>query len=178
MIPFKKKDDISPPSPEQAGPGVEWAETIERLTAERDDALEKYKRALADFQNYHRRALLNEQEARAQGASSVLQSVVPVLDHLDLALGPAASCSDSESLMRGVKAIREEFVRVLESQGVGVLSPLPNDEFDPQRHQAMLRQSEQGVEPGRVVRTLRSGYTLNDRVIRPAQVTVAPAPGA
>src|SRR6185295_12223080 len=57
------------------------AALVQSLTAEREDALEKWKRALADFQNYQRRALENEREARRQGATSVLQSIIPVLDH-------------------------------------------------------------------------------------------------
>jgi molecular chaperone GrpE len=78
----------------------------------------------------------------------------------------------------GLRVIRDELMRVLQSLGVGVLSPARNDEFVPGRHEAVVQQSAEGVEPGRIVQTLQAGYTLSgptgDRVLRPAKVMVAP----
>ena len=65
--------------------------------------------------------------------------------------------------------------RVLQAQGVTVLAPGPNDEFDPMRHQAVMQENRKGVEPGRIVDTLQAGYVMGDRIVRPAMVSVAPA---
>ncbi len=55
-----------------------------------------------------------------------------------------------------------------------MIEPGPNDEFDPQRHLAVARRAAEGVEPGRIVELYQTGYTLGDRVLRPAKVVVAP----
>ena len=147
---------------------------IESLTAERDEAKSLYLRALADFQNYQRRSLENEREAKRQGVTGLLLSVVPVIDHFDLALAHNTEKATVAQVVEGVKVIREELLRVLGQHGVTVVNPSPNDELDPNRHHALMQQAAEGVEPGRIARTLQVGYMLGDRVIRPANVIVTP----
>jgi molecular chaperone GrpE len=176
---FSKKQDPSD-ARETAGGGAppegeDLHEQVLRLTRERDEAALQWKRSLADFQNYQRRALQNEQEARRQGATSVLMSVLPVLDHFDLALTQPTPDENSRKILEGVRVIRAELLRVLESQGVTIISPQPNDEFDPNRHSAIMQQAAEGVEPGNVSATFQPGYAMGDRVIRSAKVAVAPA---
>ena len=156
-------------------PPADVDERIAQLTAERDEAHQKYLHALADFQNYQRRALLNEQEARRQGITAVLMSIMPVIDHFDVALKQPVTSPQVEAVMEGVKAIRAELLRALEMHGVTPINPQPGDEFDPTRHQAMIHgpAGDSGVEPGRISATLQAGYALGDRVIRPAKVSVA-----
>ena len=131
-------------------------------------------RALADFQNYQRRALSNEQEAKVQGRTAVVQSLLTLLDHFDIALSQDHSKATAEQIVGGVKMIREEFIRVLQSHGVGLINPARGDEFTPGRHEAIMQQAADGVESGRVVSTFQMGYTLGERVVRPAKVAVAP----
>lgn len=172
------KNDNTPPEDHSGGHDHadqhDLAEQVRRLSEERDQAQGDFKRALADFQNYQRRAALNEQEAKRQGVTSVLGSVLPVLDHFDLALTQAASDDSSRRILDGVKLIRAEFVRALEAHGVKLISPQPNDEFDPNMHSAIMQQPVKGVKPGRVSSTFQPGYSMGDRVIRSAKVAVAP----
>ncbi|MBY0310849.1 MAG: nucleotide exchange factor GrpE [Phycisphaerales bacterium] len=147
---------------------------IEAMEAERDEARNQALRCLADFQNFQRRALQNEVEAKRQGVTSVLHSVLPVLDHFDLALTQATPDEASRRIMDGVRVIRQELVRALESHGVALISPQPNDPFDPNRHSAIMQQPADGVESGNVSACFQPGYALGDRVIRSAKVAVAP----
>jgi molecular chaperone GrpE len=77
----------------------------------------------------------------------------------------------------GVRVIRDELMKSLQTHGVGVISPQPGDEFEPGRHEAIMTQPAEGVESGRVVNTFQAGYTLKvsgvERVVRPAKVSVA-----
>jgi molecular chaperone GrpE len=150
------------------------ASALERLRAERDELNDKYLRALAEFQNYQRRAFNNEKEARQQGVSSVLNSILPVMDHFDMALTLDPAKASAQQVIDGVKVIRAELLRALQSAGVGVINPGSNDEFDPGQHQAIMQQPAAGVEPGHIVSTFQPGYTLGERVVRPAKVVVAP----
>lgn len=149
-------------------------EALNELAREREELNNKLLRAVADFQNFQRRAAINEREAATQARAGVVQSVIPVMDHFDLALGQDPAKTTPEQIIGGVKVIRDELFKSLQSFGVSRIEPAPGDAFDPHRHEAMLRQSAEGIEPGHVVSLLSVGYALGDRVVRPAKVAVAP----
>lgn len=168
-------DDAADHQPEASAHGsTEADEMLATVRAELDEVNDKWRRALADFQNYQRRALQNEQEARRQGVTAVLNSVIPVLDHFDMALSQSPGDAASAGIIEGVKVIRTELLKALETHGVRVINPAPNAEFDPVRHQALTQQAGEGVEPGRISAVFQPGYELNDRVVRSAKVAVAP----
>lgn len=152
-------------------------EAFRATLGERDDWHDRFVHLGADFQNYQRRAANNEREARTSATVGVVQNVLPVLDHFDLALEQDPATATAEQIIGGVSMIRDEFQRVLGTFGVTKIEPVPGDEFDPSKHEAMLQQPTDEVEPGRVVKTLGAGYMLGDRVIRPAKVIIAKTPG-
>jgi molecular chaperone GrpE len=147
---------------------------LAEVEAERTAINEKYLRTLADYHNSQRRAAANEREARLQGVTGVVLNVLGVVDHFDLALGQDPSKASAESILGGVKLIRDELLRVLQNQGVALISPEPGDEFDPHQHQAVVQSNAPDIEPGHVVATLQAGYALGERIIRPAKVSVKP----
>lgn len=168
------------PPPEHASePGAPDADAaagqLQSLRAELDGLNSKYLRTLADYHNSQRRAASNEREARQQGVAGVVQAVLPVLDHFELALGQDVTTATAEQIVDGVKVIRDELLKVLQAQGVTVVKPGPNDEFDPTRHQAVMQEVKEGIAPGRIVGTLQAGYVMGDRIVRPAMVSVARA---
>ncbi len=137
----------------------------------------KYQRALADFQNYQRRSVENEREARRQGVTSVVAQLMGVLDNFDLALRTEAA-SDGvslEQIVQGVTMIRAQLLHALATIDVSRIEPAPGAEFDPHSHQAVAQVFAEGVEPGRIAATFQTGYRLGDRVLRPAKVSVAKA---
>jgi molecular chaperone GrpE len=149
------------------------ADVIEQLKAELAEAVEARKRALADFANYQRRAAENEGRALRSGAADVVRSLLGVLDHLDLALGQDATQITVEQLVGGVKMVHDDLVKALARHGVKRVQPAEGDEFDPNRHEAMLHQPSDAVEPNRIVSVLQPGYAIGDFVLRPAKVAVA-----
>lgn len=132
---------------------------------------EKYLRTLADFQNFKRRSIENEQRERASGIASVARNLVPVLDQFDLAL---AASGDAERLREGMKLIRHELLKVLSKSGVETIEPAIGDEFEPTMHEAVMRQAAEGVAPDAISMVLQPGYRLGEMVIRPAKVAIAP----
>lgn len=150
---------------------------IAKLQAERDDINQRYLRTLADYQNSQRRALSNEKEAKQQGITSVVLNALTVLDHFDLALAQDPTKATTESIISGVKVIRDELMKVLQNHGVHLIAAAPNDMFDPAVHQAVMQTENPDIEPGHIVAALQPGYQLNDRVIRPAMVSIRPKSG-
>ncbi len=151
------------------------AELVNQLEVERDEAIAARKRALADYQNFQRRSLENERQAGQQGATRVVRSVLPVLDHFDLALGQNAQDLTVEQLIGGVKMVRDELVKALQLSGLERIDPKPGDEFDPNQHEAMMRQPAEGIDPNHVVAVMQTGYRIGDQVLRPAKVAIAPS---
>ena len=166
--------DDAPTGDEQGATEEQSAErSLERLHADLAEMEDKWKRALAETQNVRRQSRLNESEAMFQGQKRVLEGVIPVLDHFDLALGQDPATVSAEQIIGGVRLIRDELLKALASHNVSLVEPKPGDEFDPMRHEAMMRQPAGDVAPGHIVQVLQVGYAMGDRVLRPAKVTLA-----
>lgn len=142
--------------------------------AQRDRNQELLLRAVADHQNYQRRAANNEREAREMAVRGVVSALIPLVDQFEMAMSQDASRATVESMLAGVGMIRDEFLRVLGGYGVSQIRPEIGDEFNPGDHEAMMQQPAEGVAPGRVSFVMSTGYRLGDRVVRPAKVGVAP----
>lgn len=142
--------------------------------AQRDDNQSRLLRAMADHQNYQRRANINEREAADSARRGVVHSLIPLLDQFDMALAHDPKSMTAESVAQGVAMIRDEFLRVLSALGVSRIAPEVGDEFHPGEHEAMMQQPAEGVEPGHISMVMSVGYKLADRVVRPAKVGVAP----
>lgn len=156
----------------------DFAEALRLVAAQRDEHLERLQRTAADFQNFQRRARQGEREARELAAAGVIQSLIPVLDFFDMALKQNPESATAAQVIGGVEMIKSEIVRVLGGQGVGVIAPGRGDVFDPLRHEAIEHVAGEGVAPDHIVDLRTPGYTLGERVIRPAKVTVANHPDA
>jgi molecular chaperone GrpE len=155
--------------------GAALEERIGQLVAELEDAKARTLRVMADYHNYQRRSLQNEDAARREGIAAVVASVVPVLDHFDIALSHTGCGEEGAQIMSGVRVIREELLKALAQHGVRVVSPAENDEFEPGKHEAVMQRAAEGIQPGRIVQVFQAGYVLGtDRVLRPAKVVVAP----
>lgn len=148
------------------------ADLVKQLQAELDEAVEARKRALADFRNYQRRAAESEHRAYHSGGTRIVRAILPVLDHFDLALAQNPAQMNAPQLMSAVTMLREEFAKALASQGVTRIEPAPGEEFDPNRHEAVMRQSVRGARPNTIASTMQAGYAMGDQVLRPAKVAV------
>jgi molecular chaperone GrpE len=172
----------SAPSPEETGlTGVDaeclppaTREELESLRLERDELKEQLLRRRAEFENFRKRVERERRQAGEDAVEKVLKALVPVLDNLDRAL--EAEGSDA-SLREGVELTRRELLAILESQGVSVEEPR-GQPFNPERHQALAHEPVPGVPEGTVVEVYGKGYSYHDRLLRPALVKVAAAPGA
>ena len=174
---------MSDPKPQadkvpQEGPVDEQQQhrPLEALLSEAQGKLaeqrEAWLRALADAENARKRAQSEIAQARKYAAERMVEDLVPVMDSLEAALGTGAA--DSEALRAGVELTRKQLQSAFERAGVAEVSPEPGQRFDPHRHQAMAT-AESDQEPNTVLSVLQKGYALQDRIVRPALVTVARA---
>jgi molecular chaperone GrpE len=150
------------------------AMAVERLTAERDEAVAARMRAQADFANFQRRSIENEARARVGGLVQLTRALMPVLDHFDLALAQDPSRLTVEQLAKSIEMTRAELQKALEQNGIARIEPTPGTEFDPLQHDAVMRQPAEGIAPGCVSMRFQTGWRLGESVLRPAKVAVAP----
>ena len=137
--------------------------------------LEQYLRAAAELDNVRKRAARDIEAANRYGLEKFAAELLPVADSLEAAAqnaGPA----DAGSLRQGQEATLQLLKRALEKLGVSPIDPL-GEPFDPARHEAMMTEASATAEPDSVLKVVQRGYELNGRLLRPARVVVARAPG-
>jgi len=139
----------------------------EDAAAEVDDRL---LRLAADFDNYKKRAARERAEYVAFANERILKELLPILDDLERALS-AAEQHEEAQLEEGVRLVHRSLASLLERQGVKEIAT--EGKFDPHVHEALLAQPSEEKEQGDVLDVIQKGYTLGDRVVRPARVIVA-----
>jgi molecular chaperone GrpE len=142
------------------------------LAADLEVMEDRWKRALADLDNYRKRSVRELERRTTESRDAVIRDWLEVVDSVERAL--LLSEPDS-TLALGLVAVREQIEAVLRRQGVSRIGE-EGEPFDPERHEAIGVIDTDVVPPGTVAEVARSGYALGDRVLRPAQVIVARKP--
>ena len=138
--------------------------------ATRDEYLADLQRLAADFDNYRKRALRDQQAFAARATERLVAKLLPVLDDLERALD-AAELHEEAKVIAGVEMTKSALALALASEGLEEI--VAEGAFDPHVHEALLAQPAEGVEPGSIVQVVQRGYRLGDVVLRPARVIVA-----
>lgn len=145
------------------------ADLQEQLEQERQAHL----RARADFANFKRRTDEENKRIRSIVGEDILTGLLPIADNFERALSAAEATQDFEKLIGGVRATLRQMQDFLTRQGVQPIAAEPGDAFDPNVHNAVLRDETTEYPENAIVAELQKGYTLAGRVLRPAMVKVA-----
>jgi molecular chaperone GrpE len=171
------------------------ADALARAEAERDEYLALAQRVQADFENYRKRAVRDQERLVAHAHERLVKELLPVLDDLERALEAAERHEETAkrpdrargtadgvrgnrevppteaSLVEGVKLVRGALRKALEKEGLDEIET--EGAFDPHVHEAVLTQPGNGKESGSVLEVVQRGYRLGGKVVRPAKVIVA-----
>ena len=153
------------------------ASEIEQLRKDIDEASDRVLRAKAELENYRTRARREMEEERKFANLPLLRDLLPVLDNVQRAIAAAEKTPASANLLEGFKMVSQAFENVLARHQCRRIEAL-NQPFDPAFHEAISQQPSTEHPPSTVVMVVQDGYTLHDRVVRPAQVIVSTAPPA
>jgi len=162
--------------------GTVSAEQLAQLkerAAKADEHWDRLLRTTADFENFKKRAAREKQDAIKFANESLLQKLIPVLDHFDMALAAAqnAQADGVQSLHAGINMIYQQLKTLLVETGLEEVDAA-GQRFDPNLHEAVSQKETAEVPEGQVVEQLRKGYKFRDRLLRPASVIVAKHPAA
>lgn len=130
---------------------------------------DRYLRAVADFENYRKRADREKDEFRKYAMQNLLRDLLPILDNFDRALDHA---EEGDDFHKGVLLIYKQLWDVLQRNGVRIIDQT-GVRFDPNVHEAVIREEDPSVPSHTVAAILQKGYFLHDRLLRPALVKVA-----
>jgi len=174
-------------NPEQQSPGSQGSENLQEkeplVLAEEpgeeeerkaEEYLEMLRRTLADFVNYKRRVAQEQVQERLVAQSAIIEQFLPILDDLGRAIGGVPAELIQHPWVQGILLVSRRLGSTFEQLGIQQIGKT-GERFDPRWNEAVVTERRQDVPEGTIVNVIRPGYTLGERVIRPAQVVVANA---
>ena len=176
---FEPANDLGLGAPGDAPDAAAFQpDPLAALEAEKADLKDKLLRALADIENMRRRSEREVADARSYGIANFARDMLTVADNFQRAIDslPAEAREAAEpawkALIEGIELTERDMLKALERHGVKRLEP-QGQKFDPNMHQAMFEVPDASVPSGTVVQVVQTGYSIGDRVLRPALVGVA-----
>jgi molecular chaperone GrpE len=149
---------------------------LRKLAAERDQYLDLAQRSRAEFENYQKRSQKEREQERRYAYGPLVLDLLPVLDNLDRTLEAAQKAGDNGPLVQGVSMVQRQFLELLKRHGITRIDATAGKPFDPNLHQAVMQKRTVEQDPGEIVDVHEQGYLNQDRVLRPAKVTVSAKP--
>jgi molecular chaperone GrpE len=150
----------------------------EKLAAserQRVETVTLLKQTRADFENYQKRAAKEREDERRYAAAPLARDLLPAFDNLQRAVDTARQVNEQGPLVQGVAATQAQLLQILARHGIKPIDAL-HQPFDPHLHEAVLQQPSADHPPGTVLQVLQQGFTIHDRVLRPASVVVSTPP--
>ncbi len=160
---------------EAAGPSV--AEQLAQAKAKANEYLDQWRRTAADLSNYRKRVEREREELTRFSNATLLGRLLPVLDDFDRAMASLPADLRHLTWVEGAALIEHKLRLIVEAEGLKPIEAVGKP-FDPERHEAVVREETAAYPDGQVIAELQRGYELHGRVLRPALVKVAVAPRA
>ena len=172
----EKEEQISETPKEKEEEKTSPEDLIEKLNEEITGLKDQRLRAIAELENFRKRAEKDQSDALKYGISNFAKEIVDIRDNIERAqssISEEAKNNESiKSVIEGIDLIAQSVVSTFEKIGIKKIESL-NEKFDHNLHQAMMEIENDDLEPGTIVQELIPGYTLHDRLLRPSMVGVS-----
>ncbi len=176
-VEVKSEASHAPETETQASetPPEELKKKLEEMEKEITETRERLLRVAADFENYKKRAAKEKEDYLKFANEDLIKEILPFMDNLERAINHSEKTNDAQSLVDGVRLTLQGLLQRLGRFGVTTVESVGKP-FDPAVHDAMLVVETDQHEPNQVVEEFQRGYLLNDRLVRPASVSVSKLP--
>ena len=172
----EKEEQVSESPKEKEEEEIAPEDLIEKLNEEITDLKDQRLRAIAELENFRKRAEKDQSDALKYGISNFAKEIINIRDNIERAqssISEEAKNNEAiKSVIEGIDLIAQSVVSTFEKIGIKKIESL-NQKFDHNLHQAMMEIEDDDLEPGTIVQELIPGYTLHDRLLRPAMVGVS-----
>jgi molecular chaperone GrpE len=152
-------------------------EEILAVKKERKEYLDSLQRFKADFENYKKRAQKQEESSIRYSSERILSKVFEPIEDMSRIIDFAKKNNDDKVPLDGIEMTFNKLLRILEDEGVSIISPKPGDSFDPQYHEAVCVDNTGKFGANKVTQQFEKGYKIKDRVIRASKVMVSTEEG-
>ena len=173
---LEKEEQVSEEPKDQEEAEISSEELIEKLNEEITSLKDQRLRAIAELENFRKRAEKDQSDALKYGISNFAKEIIDIRDNIERAqssISDEAKSNESiKSVIEGIDLIVQSVISTFEKIGIKKIESL-NEKFDHNLHQAMMEIENDDLEPGTIVQELIPGYTLHDRLLRPAMVGVS-----
>lgn len=171
--PNEKHDDMPADFPTTA-PAADSPDPLRLAERQRDEYYGLLKTAHADFENAHQRNRRERDQERKYAAGPLAKDLLVAFDNLERALGTANAANDTSPLAQGVVLVHGQLLDALKRHGITRMDAL-GQPFDPHLHQGVMQLPSADQPAGTVLQILEQGFTIHDRVLRPASVVISTA---
>jgi molecular chaperone GrpE len=161
-----------PAQPAGAAPEPNEESLLAQLQADLDRFRDLALRSQADLDNFRKRAAREKDEAIKYANAALLERLIPILDNFELGLTAARNDAAASSLLTGMEMVAKQITEFLAQHGVEAIAA-EGAKFDPNLHEAVAQEASDTVPEGMVVRQLRKGFKLKDRLLRASMVVVS-----
>jgi molecular chaperone GrpE len=148
---------------------------LQEKEKEAADNYDKYVRAVAELENYRKRAAREKADSIKFGNENIIKDILPLVDSMDRALQHADGYGYSDSFKKGLKLLQDQLLGCLGKHGVQQIECVDKT-FDPNIHEAVFQVDAGAHEDNKVVEELEKGYRLHERLLRPAKVSIFKRP--
>ena len=132
-------------------------------------------RARADLDNFRKRALREKEEAIRYANNGLLERLLPVIDNFELGLDAAKTAADTASILQGMSMVQKQLQDFLKNNGLEEVQA-EGEAFNPNKHDAVSQEFSADIPDGHVIRQVRKGYKIKDRLVRASSVIVSKGP--
>ncbi len=164
------EDQVAEPELEEQVTALKTA--LEEMDKKAEEYLDGWQRARAEFANYKKRILRENVDIRQVARGEVIKLYLDIADDLDRALQEKPETGDGETWAEGIEIIFQKLRARLEVEGIKPMNPI-GEEFDPNIHEALMKEESEEFESGQITEVIQEGYWLGDKVLRLALVRVA-----
>ena len=145
---------------------------LEELSQKSEEYLDGWQRERAEFVNYKKRMDREREQLKVNITGNVIRSYLEIIDDLELALKNKPAEGEGPTWAEGIELIYRKFLTMLETEGVKPMQ-VEGQIFDPNLHEAISQEPNEDFESGEIIEVVRNGYSIGERVLRPASVRVA-----
>ncbi len=145
---------------------------IDELKSNAKEYMDGWQRERADFSNYRKRIEREQSDLKQNLTGEIIKRYLIIVDDIERALKAKPTEGESASWAEGVELIYRKLMDILEKEGVQRI-PAENEEFDPHRHEAVTHEESPDHKEGQIIEVVQQGYSIGDRILRPALVRVA-----
>lgn len=146
--------------------------TIEEVVRQRDEYLEGWKRAKADFLNYKKEEMERLASVGEMSKTRIARDFLSVVDTVEKAERHIVELADADNLRTGFALVAKQIKNIAQSHGIREIEALGTP-FNPEIHEAVAERAQDGISPGIVIDVVEKGYVMGEKLLRPVKVVVA-----